>query len=261
MSIALSELEFTNRLEKRLTSLVPTFLEMRRSFGIGENVGLGIIPELHHPFSLGVLPLVEVTDQGIVVPSKNSLFGPLDRRLVSASDRVVLEPKKGEDTSHLVSIYQVGYQNHEHIRDYLLTADDSVYKGLMAHELTHVLEIAQSPLFTGYRNSRQANIMAMIEERKLYQARGEKYPVDIFAEYDLSNEGVIDVLASRFGYKKEVLSKLNHVINTLSFYPGADNRAISWGFRNVGEAIGECEIRVKEVLRDCPDDFPVYNLG
>lgn len=67
-------------------------------------------------------------------------------------------------------------------------------------------------------------------------------------DFDLSDEGAVDVVASLFGFKKQILAKQYYMIECLESYVGANDNSNSF-FVPAGKAIQQYRARIKEVTR------------
>lgn len=226
--------KFTTLLVARLRTLEPTFLDIKRRMGVKDEIGLGVIPETHGTYSLGQLMPAQQEGETTYYETQDFFFG--HERRTANPEFIIVRPGNSE-TSSLVSIFQrKGLFEKGEIEERLLKAPDSVFEGALAHELGHDVE----------RKTQRSDFVDayLIKERSDRAALGIN--VDIFDPDVL--EANIDVIAALFGYKTQVLAKLEYMIQCLKTYKGADD-TIRGGFKTAGRAIEECQERIAKVQR------------
>jgi hypothetical protein len=235
--------KFNKNLLTKLKPLTPRFLAIRDSMGLGTEVGFGFLPYSHSVYSMGQLPLLEKDpkDGKLLYPVPN-IFG-VNYTPLTYEDRkqIVVMPDDQTPTPRIVSIYQrKGWDARGVVEEKLLTAPDEVIEGIIAHEMSHLIrDKTEKPEFVTRfikQREREIDILALNHDRRLWE------------QFDETNEAEIDVIASMFGYKHQILAKIDYVIDCLRTYKGANDTSYSL-FKSAGSAIEVMQIRAKEVKR------------
>jgi len=238
---------FDSALSERLRGLTSDFLQIREAMGMGNNVGFGFLPECHSVYSLGILVGLKRDLSGQLLYPGESFGGFLPKYIPFTPDdasRMTIMPVLNAEPPYIVSIYQrKGWKEGLEIEEALLEATNGVYRGAIAHEITHMFERGVNP---------PVWLEEVREARNRDMNEALNYPdwPDRLDEFDFSGEGVIDIIASRFGFKKEILEKLNYMIRCVSNYEGAGD--FDSVLKTPGRALLELRARIKEVERYSP---------
>lgn len=221
-------------LRERLTQLVPVFLEIRKRMGIKENIGFGFLPKVHgEGYSLGSLPEITRSKKGKINYSVPKSFGiGADKEELSEEEakNILVMPKVSKGKGNIVSIVDLFYEERNTKMTNLMDAPDDVFVGIIAHELAHSY------------NSRSkfppeiSNILG-----KRYK---KKFPDNTDGwRYDTHNEQEIDIITSLFGYKKQVIAKIDFMIDRFSKFGPY--------FKEKQHTIKSLEDRKQQVLEYC----------
>lgn len=237
--------KFDRTLSERLKGLTSDFLQIRETMGIEDSVGFGFLPESHGVYSLGMLVDLKRGESGQLLYPAGGFGGFLPKYIPltpEETSKIIIMPDIKAEQPFVVSVYQrKGWKENREIDEALLDASDDIYRGVIAHEIAHVFE-GRIDAPTWIEEIREARNKDMTETLN--------YPdwAKRLEDFDSSGEGAIDVIASRFGFKKEILEKLNYMIRCLGTYQGADDYDYSV-FKSPGNAIRELRARIKEVER------------
>lgn len=225
-------LERKNKFYERLKQLVPVFLEVRRRMGLGENIGFGFLEQVHSGGdSLGSLPEIKKSKNGNIeysVPA--SFIGQIKyaNMLDAGKKNILIMPEFSENT-RIVSIFDP-YEEWNFEWSNLIDAPDDVFIGAIAHELVHTFD---------FSDKLPPQILEVLENR----FREDHPDFEGDWEYKYGSEEEIDIAASLFGYKKQIIAKIDFVIDRLSkFGPHAKKDS----------AIKELQQRKQQVLKYCP---------
>lgn len=241
--------DFDTVLLKRLRALSPRFVEIRTSMGIGSEVGFGSFPAIHGKYSIGALgELGESDDSVLSYYRPGDFFGSyLSPISGEEQQRIIVEPDLAGANLRLVSIYQPEKgtaTNDARVR--LLSADNKIYEGVIAHELAHLYMDGHYPL--------SQDILEILMKRRQDMSDCLKdMNLDPLEEFDATDEAEIDLIACSFGYKSAIIAKLLFVIGTLETYPRGDIDDVSNHSMLLAEsAQRSCRARLKEVNRYYP---------
>lgn len=223
-----SEREY--RFRERMEQLVPTFLEVREKMGIGKEVGFGYLREVHRDsHSLGTLPEIKKTRQGRIKYSVPGSFGKVHQENLPEEERKnILVMPKGERKQRVVSVCDP-YEDWDAKLANLIDAPDDIFIGIIAHELAHTFN-SKTKFTLEVRN--------ILENRHRKNGGKEKW------NYNTNNEEETDIIASLFGYKKEVIAKIDFMIDRFN--------KMGQYFKNREGVIKSLEVRKQQVLEYCP---------
>ncbi|MCX6760413.1 MAG: hypothetical protein NTW46_03680 [Candidatus Nealsonbacteria bacterium] len=228
------EEERDDRFRERLAQLVPSFLEIRVKMGVKEDVGFGYLPKFHSEgISLGGLPDIKRTKKGDIEYSVQGRFLQIRQEKLAKEEEknILVTPKHLERKQRIVSIHDPHEEwDTKGEFPHLIDATDDVFVGLIAHELTHSYNSkSKLPL----------EVRSVLEKRYKDNDPGSKYKW----RYDTSDEEEMDIIASSFGYKDQVVANLDFMIDRM-------NRMGPY-FRNKQHIIKSLEVRKQQVLKYC----------
>lgn len=235
--------KFDRALSERLKGLTSDFLQIRESMGMGSNVGFGYLPEVHGVYSLGMLVDLKRGQSGELLYSIGGEISPKSYIPFTQEEqsKIAVMPDLKVEKPYIVSIYQrKGWKENQEIEEALLDAPASVYRGVIAHEIAHVFEwgVNAPEWLTDVRNTRQRDI----DETLNYPDWNKR-----LNDFDFSGEGVIDIIASRLGFKREILDKINYMIRCAETYEGSGD--LNSLLKTPGRVLLELRARIKEVER------------
>ncbi|MFA5926506.1 MAG: hypothetical protein WC831_06330 [Parcubacteria group bacterium] len=200
---------------------------------MGKNIGFGFLEQVHSGGdSIGSLPEIrKMEEKNIKYSVPGSFVGQVEYINMSGEEmnNILVLPEFSENT-RIVSIFDP-YEEWNSEWSNLMDASDDIFIGAITHELVHAFD-------SGIKLPPQ--IIAVLENRFR-----EEYP-DFEGEwqYNRGNEEEIDIIASLFGYKKQIIAKIDFVADRLSkFGPHAKKDS----------AIEELHRRKQQVLKYCPD--------
>jgi hypothetical protein len=229
----LSDSEQKDQFRSRIEQLVPIFLSAREKMGINEDVGFGSLPRVHSGGdTLGCLPDIIETEAGKI---EYSIPGLLTQTL---TEELTEEQRKNipimpdltkSRKGRIVSIYDP-YSEWDKDKKFG-DIPDEVYVGVIAHELAHSF------------NSKTKFSQEMIDA--LQASLAEQYPsLKGKWGYDTTNEEAMDLIAALFGYKEQIIAKIDFMI-------GRFNKMGPY-FKNKERVIKSLEVRKQHVLKFCP---------
>jgi hypothetical protein len=231
--------EHNNTLLNRLIKFKPRFLDIRTRMGLDNSVGFGSVPKAHGAYTAGRLLVLEKQHGLLFYPVEN-LF---EMDYYSLNKEYVVIPPEGNDQLKFLSVFQrKGYLEGLPPENKLLTASDEIYEGITAHELGHVIKDLDNRLPEPIQK-----VLGQIDDdvfKLMQQNNWDK----IANEYDLSGEAAVDIIASLYGFKPQILAKLYYMIDCLKQYKGSNDTSSSF-FVPPGKAIQVCNARINEVLR------------
>ena len=230
------EPEREGRFCERLKNLAPAFIEIRERMGIGESVGFGYLPEVHSEGqSLGALPEIKRMKSGDI---EYSVTGRLQQtyweKLPKEKEiNIIVPPKYLGRRSKIVSVCDP-YAKWDTSGEFssLIDASDDVYIGIIAHELAHT--------YTS-KSKFSPEVRKVLSDRckKEFPDTAEKWKW----QYDVNDEQEVDIIASLFGYKDQIIAKIDFMLDRFNkLGPYAKGRDY---------AIKSLENRKKQVLEYC----------
>jgi hypothetical protein len=202
-------IEFDTALVNRLRTLIPVFSQMRSEIIADSDisVGLGSLPKAH---AVSIAMGTRLTIHGDKIDyQKFTLFGQIEEPLRTEDEwRIVDMPNFQSSHPFLVTFYSKTDINlfPVYVDTALLDANDDVFKGFFAHELTELrmrfgLDLPQDI------SSKLDNIRQNLAE--------EDNPGILPAT---KKELIFDLAASLFGYKNGIISKSQYSIRRHSEY-------------------------------------------
>lgn len=224
-------------LRERLRRMVPTFLEIRKRMGIGENIGLGSLLAVHgEGHSLGALPEITSTKEGKIRYSVPGLFvaPALEHEELSAEEarkNILVMPRSAKRDKLIVSIYDPREElDAEKEFAHLSDASDDLFAGIIAHELAHTYT-AKTKFPPEVQDAMQKR-----RKKEFPDERGNW-------RYDGSEEET-DLIAALFGYKKQVIEKNTFMIDRLKKHGPH--------LRGKERMLQLLERRKKQIIEYCP---------
>ncbi|MEK7540808.1 MAG: hypothetical protein AAB529_01015 [Patescibacteria group bacterium] len=226
--------EREDRFHERMTQLVPTFLEIRKKMGIKEDIGFGYLPEFHGTgISMGGLPDIKKTKAGDIKYSvQGGLLQVCQEKLPKEEEKnILVMPKHLESKQRIVSIHDP-FEEWDKSKTFthLVDAPDDVFIGLIVHELAHSYNS---------RSKFPPKVRSVLENRQKKEDPDNKYKWS----YDTHDEEEMDIIASLFGYKNQVIAKLDFMIDRMN--------KTGPNFRNRQYIIESLEDRKQQVLKYC----------
>lgn len=227
-------LDRKNRLHERLKQLTPAFLEIRKKMGIGENIGFGSLPKVHsEQHTLGALPDIIKTKEGRIKYSCSGFLGQIYQEKLSrkeAQDIFVMPNPSGQKEQRIVSVCDPYAEWNAEMAN-LTDAPDAVFVGVIAHELAHCF----NP-----RSKFPPEIICVLKNR----FRKENPNIKSNWSYGGSDEQEIDIIAASFGYKEQIIAKIDFLISRLNKFGPY--------FKEKERIIKSLELRRQQVLKYCP---------
>lgn len=223
------------RFHERMERLVPTFLEMREKMGVKDDIGFGYLPEFHtEGISLGGLPDIKRTKKGDIKYSVQDGLLQADQEKLSKKDekKILVMPGHLEKKQRIVSIHDPVEEwdesgNFPHLTD----APEDVFVGIIAHELAHSYNT---------KTKLPPQVESVLKNRYKDNNPDGKYKW----RYDTANEQEMDIIAGLFGYKEQVIAKLDFMIDRIG--------RMGEHFKNKQYIINSLEARKQQVLKYCP---------
>jgi hypothetical protein len=226
------------KLRAKLLDLVPNFLEIRAKMRVGTAVGFGFLPLANQGPTAAALPPV-FKRGGELYYTIPFLFEMENIKLTDKeAENLLVFPSMRKGHSRIVSIYQWGNKT---VDPMLLRAGVKVFEGLIAHELAHIHLMKKPPIPLVKRFLR-------LRGEDMKRADESSNP-DM--EFDYTDEAVADVVAGLFGYKDQIVAKINYMMRSLEKRKG-NRKPIDSLTKPTGELIKELKVRLKEVRRYCP---------
>ncbi|MFA6410037.1 MAG: hypothetical protein WCW26_00465 [Candidatus Buchananbacteria bacterium] len=239
-------LERRSRFLLRLEDMAPMFLEARKKMGLGENIGFGSLPIAHGDLqTIGCLPKIKLSADGGISYDAYGFLGEIYETNLSEEEKkgILINPQPAANQQlRLVSladpIEEPSEDDHLFYNEvpYLVDAPDDVYAGTIAHELAHCFDD-------------ETKIPPEIIKVLKYRQQQE-YP-DLIKEWHY-NEGNhdsveedVDLIAAMLGYKQEIITKINFMLDRI-------NRRIKYKNIYVESTIEHLERRKQQVLKYCP---------
>jgi len=225
-------LEREGQFRERMEQLVPTFLEIREKMGAGEDVGFAYLPEvIEGGISSGSLPRISRKKNGRIECDSMGFFMSVSKKELPEEREkdIFVMPKDSARKKRVVSIADPFDEYYEGPK--LLEASDDVFVGLIAHELAHSYNT---------KTKFPPEIRAVLEKRYKDNDPDSKYKW----QYDTHDEEEMDVLAALFGYKDQVVARLDFMLDRMS--------RMAPHFRNKDYIIKGLEARKQQVLKYCP---------
>jgi len=227
--------ERESRFHERMEQFVPTFLEIREKMGIKDDIGFGYLPEFHSEgISLGGLPDIKRTKKGDIEYSVQGWLLQIEQEKLAKEEEknILVMPKHLEHKQRIVSIHDPHEKwDTKGEFPHLIDAPDDVFIGLIAHELAHSYNS---------RSKLPPEVRSILEKRYKDNRPGSKYKWS----YDTHDEEEMDVIASLFGYKDQVVANLDFMIDRIN--------KMGPYFRNKQHIIKSLEVRKQQVLKYCP---------
>lgn len=192
-------------IRERLERLVPVFLEIRAQMGVGENIGFGSLREVHgEERTLGSLPDIRRSKKGEIKYSIPGFLGQVQQEPLSSEEakNILVMPKPSGKRERIVSIYDPDEDLGERIES-LVDAPDEIIIGLIAHELAHSYDA---------KTKFPSKILSVLE--KLHKE--EQLDSKDKWKYDTTNEPEIEIIAALFGYKEQIIAKIDFMLNRLN---------------------------------------------
>jgi hypothetical protein len=178
-----------------------TFLKLRQSFGLKENIGLGSSPYFHEIYGWGRLVPTKTRKGELLIP-KATFFGLSNDPTLPVSEArriyVPIQPS-GKRKKFLVSFYpRQGPYEGGGLERRALEPSGEVFQGLISHELSeYILNFSKESI--------KPNFKKVIESIKS-------------SDSDTTEQSRADVLGSLHGYKPQVLAQLNLHLDCLQSY-------------------------------------------
>ncbi len=227
--------ERENRFHERMGQLVPVFLEIRERMGVKEDIGFGYLPEFHSEgISLGGLAEIRKTKLGDIKYGAPAGLGQSYQEALPKEEEknILVMPGFLDKKQRMVSIYDPCEEwdtkgEFSHLTD----APDDVFVGLIAHELAHSYNA---------RSKFPPEVRAALEKRHKDISPDSKYKW----RYDTDDEEEMDIIAGLFGYKEQVVAKIDFMIDRI-------NRT-GPHFKGREHVLKELEARKQQVLKYCP---------
>lgn len=223
--------ERIEKLRERLKLLVPKFLEIRQKMGFDDRIGFGFLKEVHEgEITLGSLPTIKKSQRNgqRKYSTPNFLVGVFYKNISEEDEKNILIMPNPDREGKIVSVFDPAYEIDKWEK--LANASDDVFVGIIAHELAHEFKSgSQLP----------QNINHVLKQR-LEDEYGIKHK-----NWQAGNdEEEIDIIASSFGYKDQIIAKLDFVIKRIGEYGPY--------FKEKERLIRELERRKQQVLKYCP---------
>ncbi|OGY90745.1 MAG: hypothetical protein A3B31_03745 [Candidatus Komeilibacteria bacterium RIFCSPLOWO2_01_FULL_53_11] len=223
--------ESTEKLRERLSQLVPAFLEIRQKMGFDDRIGFGFLEEVHSGgISLGSLPTVKKLEGSRRKYSLPGLLGQETYETMTEEDKknILIMPNP-QHQGKIVSVFDPSYDWGDG-RKRLINASDDLFIGVIAHELAHDFTFG----------SQLPKHIVDILIKRLNNEHGITYK----SWRGSGNEEEIDIIASLFGYKDQIIEKIDFMIERVQQYGPR--------FKNKERIIKELECRKQQVLKYCP---------
>ena len=195
---------------KRYTS---RFREIRSRFGMGEHIGFASLPEAHGIYTIATILQAEIKN-GTLHYYAHCFLGSDKKTLPQEEKERVLVMPINNGQARIVSIYQRygPWDGGESVCWFqagldsrLLSVNDYVLDGFVAHEFSHVLD---------ENNNTPGDIQkVLVDAEKNLATDLEGLPWEV-----MDGEYAIDMIAALMGYKTQVLAKLEYVASLLSSY-------------------------------------------
>jgi hypothetical protein len=225
-------------LKAKLLDLVPNFLEIRAKMRVGTEVGFGFLPLANQDPTAAALPPV-FKRGGELYYTIPFLFEMENIKLTDKeAENLLVFPSMRKGHSRVVSIYQWGGKT---VDPMLLGAGVKVFEGLIAHELAHIHLMKKHPIPLVGR-------FLKLREKDMGKANPDRFE----EEFDWTDEATADVVAGLFGYKKQIIAKINYMTRFLQNRKEYLKKDLEPWSTPIDEVISGLRIRLKEVRRYCP---------
>ncbi|MCK4730329.1 MAG: hypothetical protein KAT28_03345 [Candidatus Aenigmarchaeota archaeon] len=246
-------LEQDQQLIERLEKYGGNFEQIRACFNLEDRIGFGSLPNAHNVYSLGMLIDVFGARDGRLGYSDNQGFFP-EKGILPEDEaaRIIISPNTSKDKPYLVSVYQKkGWWDGDSFEPRILGVPDLVLDGLVAHELSHwVKEYGQLPVnVQRVLKQREQDFIKLCKDASEYAGKfGREAYWDFMDQYytPTNGEADIDIIASLYGYKEEVIAKIDYTTECLKTYNGPDEDT---QYVTPKQAIQQMEFHKKEVQR------------
>lgn len=247
-SIYLEEAAFSASLFQRLQEFSPKFHQIRERMGIGNRVGLGMLPQGHLFYSAGRLISLKGSDAELSFLCPDG-FLSCEYKILTPEQQcnIIIMPDLSHPAPYLISIYQrKGWWDQQSYEPKLLDAPDDVIVGLIAHEMAHFSELDEE---LTEKDRMKAVLARWDKEFKALSANGCETTSDFFHINEVMREGKIDLIAALHGYKPQILAKLEYMITCFRNYMGPRSASIQV---TPTELIRECDDRKRAVNKYYP---------
>jgi hypothetical protein len=246
------------RLLERLSGYKDRFASIRQTFGLDDDIGFGSLPNAHDAYCMGVLlPVVSVKAKSPVYVCDDSLLPLFCEKFLFPLDeaaRIIIGPRYSGKTPHLVSVYQKkSWWDRLEFEKKLLSVPDSVLDGLIAHEFSHWVK-EHGALCSKARDALKVRESEYASFIKNPEMRARKHCADSYSIYThwyhvfTNSEADIEIIASLYGFKDAVISKIEYMIDCLKRYKGPNSDSF---YITPKQAIKQYKFRKMEVLKYC----------
>jgi cation transport regulator ChaB len=230
---------------------------MRNRFQLDDEIGFGSLPQAHSVYSLGMLVGVYQATNGVIVYSDSrGLFREYVVLPENERERVIISPDFRNKKPHILSIYQKKgwWDNGNDFESKVLTVSNQVLSGVAAHEFSEYLkEYGTLPQeIRDVLRKKEDDFKNLCNEASAYARKsGKKDDWSKFMDkhhVSTNGEDDIDVIAGLFGFREEVLAKIDYVIECLKNYMGPRK-----DFQKItpSEAIAQLKFRREQVIKYC----------
>ena len=199
MDLLIGELSLRERIKEKSD----LFGQTREKLGVTPAVGLAVLPRLHGGYTAGAISATSRKNGSISYTAPGFLYSA-DVAVLKPEemDKVVMVPDYNLEHPYFVSVFQRAGHDGSTFEPRLLTCSDEILNGLYGHELAHwVDEFKELPP----EISEGLDDVVAVSERDV--------------NIQSSSEVRADLIAARYGLKREIIAKTDYMIECLSSYP------------------------------------------
>lgn len=251
-----SESQIDFLLLERLRNLIPTFLRIKNQMKPDCNIGFGSLPQFHpDSFATGIMGPLKKTNGDLLsqIDTEDGFFSEEVKLTEIDKSGIIIMPNFKRENPHIISLYQKSVGDKT-VDQQLLNAPDEVIEGIIAHELAHLLvsdyRLPKSiEIFLDERYNEKEEAYSRLKRPKKYGLkRYIKRNRKIYNKFQLESEGVFDVAAALFGFKKQILAMLSFMQSSVA----AHDKIKSVAHPNTSSVLRQIKSRIKMVEKYCP---------